>query len=91
MAKEWRNWAGDQRCLPTRIEAPASRAELVDAVARAGEEGLTVRAAGHGHSFTDIACTGGVMLDLQGPGPRARRRRRTPAWSRSSPGSACAR
>ena len=64
MAKEWRNWAGDQRCLPTRIEAPANRAELVDAVARAGEEGQTVRATGHGHSFTDIACTGGVMLDL---------------------------
>jgi L-gulono-1,4-lactone dehydrogenase len=68
MAKEWRNWAGDQRCLPTRIEAPANRAELVDAVARAGEEGLTVRAAGQGHSFTDIACTGGVMLDMSGLG-----------------------
>ena len=68
MAKEWRNWAGDQRCLPTRIEAPANRAELVDAVARAAEEGLPVRAVGHGHSFTDIACTGGVMLDLRGLG-----------------------
>ena len=68
MAKQWRNWAGDQRCLPTRIEAPANRAELVEAVARAGGEGLTVRAAGHGHSFTDIACTGGVMLDLRGLG-----------------------
>ena len=68
MAKEWRNWAGDQRCLPTRIEAPASRAELVDAVARAGTDGLPVRAAGHGHSFTDIACTGGVMLDVRGLG-----------------------
>ena len=68
MAKEWRNWAGDQRCLPTRIEAPANRAELADAVVRAREEGLPVRAAGHGHSFTDIACTGGVMLDLQGLG-----------------------
>lgn len=68
MAKEWRNWAGDQSCLPTRIEAPASRAELIDSVVRAGEEGLTVRAAGEGHSFTDIACTGGVMLDLKGLG-----------------------
>ncbi len=66
MAKEWRNWAGDQRCQPTRIEAPASRADLADAVARAGDEGLQVRAVGQGHSFTDIACTGGVMLDLSG-------------------------
>ena len=64
MAKEWRNWAGDQRCLPTRIERPTSRGELVESVKRAGDAGLTVRAAGSGHSFTDIACTGGVLLDL---------------------------
>lgn len=64
MAKEWRNWAGDQRCLPARIERPASRGELVEAVKRAGEAGLMVRAAGAGHSFTDVACTGGVMLNL---------------------------
>ena len=65
MAKEWRNWAGDQRCLPARIERPASRGELVEAVKRAGDAGLTVRAVGSGHSFTDIACTGGVLLDLE--------------------------
>jgi FAD-linked oxidoreductase len=66
MAKEWRNWAGDQRCLPARIESPASRAELAEAVARATAEGLPVRAVGHGHSFTDAACTDGVMLDMRG-------------------------
>ena len=31
MAKEWRNWAGDQRCLPAAIERPAGRGELVEA------------------------------------------------------------
>ncbi len=65
MAKEWRNWAGDQRCLPARIERPASRGELIETVKGAGDAGLTVRAAGSGHSFTDIACTGGVLLDLE--------------------------
>jgi L-gulonolactone oxidase len=65
MAKEWRNWAGDQRCLPARIERPAGRGELVEAVKRAGDAGLTMRAAGAGHSFTDAACTGGVLLDLE--------------------------
>jgi L-gulonolactone oxidase len=64
MAKEWRNWAGDQRCLPARVERPASRGELVEAVKRAGEAGLTVRAVGTGHSFTDVACTGGLMLRM---------------------------
>jgi FAD/FMN-containing dehydrogenase len=65
VAKEWRNWAGDQRCLPARIERPAGRGDLVESVKRAGDAGLTVRAVGAGHSFTDTACTGGVMLNLE--------------------------
>jgi len=65
MAKEWRNWAGDQRCLPVRIEEPGGRGDLVEMVKRACDAGLTVRAVGIGHSFTAVACTGGVMLDLR--------------------------
>ena len=68
MSKEWRNWAGDQRCTPARIESPQSRAELSDAVSRAADEGLTARAVGVGHSFTDAACTGGVMIRMDGLG-----------------------
>ncbi|MET0510628.1 MAG: D-arabinono-1,4-lactone oxidase [Thermoleophilaceae bacterium] len=56
----WKNWAGDQRCAPERIELPADEAELSRVVASAGR----VKVAGAGHSFTDIACTDGVMLDL---------------------------
>jgi FAD-linked oxidoreductase len=37
---------------------------LVEAVKRATDAGLTVRAVGAGHSFTDAACTGGVMLAM---------------------------
>jgi L-gulono-1,4-lactone dehydrogenase len=64
MAAAWRNWAGDQSCEPVRIVRPTSRAELVDSVALAAEAGRRVRVAGSGHSFTDIACTDGVMLDV---------------------------
>jgi FAD-linked oxidoreductase len=64
MSKEWTNWAGDQRCLPARIERPRGRGELVEAVQRATKAGLTVRAVGAGHSFTDAACTGGLMLRM---------------------------
>ena len=60
----WRNWAGDQQCSPVRREEPASESELIDAVRRAVEEGHTVRVAGAGHSFTDAACTDGVMISL---------------------------
>ena len=65
MAKQWRNWAGDQRCLPARIAVPGGRGELVEEVKRAAEGALTVRAVGYGHSFSDVACTGGLMLDLR--------------------------
>ncbi len=63
---EWRNWTGDQRCVPTRIERPRDRGDLVETVKRAGEAGLTVRAVGSGHSFSDAACTGGVLIEMGG-------------------------
>ncbi len=62
MAARWSNWAGDQRCSPTAIERPANREQLAEVVRDAGERGLTVRASGSGHSFTDIALTDGIMV-----------------------------
>ena len=61
---EWRNWTGDQRCVPARIERPRDRGDLIESVKRAADQGLTVRAVGSGHSFTDAACTGGVMFEM---------------------------
>ena len=58
----WTNWARDQRCAPERIERPAGEAELAAVVAGASR----VKVAGAGHSFTDIACTDGVMVDIRG-------------------------
>ncbi len=60
----WRNWAGEQHCAPHAIERPRSEAELIDVVGRAADQGLGVRAVGSGHSFTDAACTDGVMVSL---------------------------
>jgi len=56
----WRNWTRDQRCAPERIATPAGEAELADVVAGARR----AKVAGSGHSFTDIACTDGTMVDL---------------------------
>src|SRR4051812_34262729 len=61
---EWRNWTGDQRCVPARIERPRDRGDLIERVKRATDQGLTVRAVGAGHSFTDVACTGGVLFEM---------------------------
>jgi FAD-linked oxidoreductase len=56
----WSNWARQQRCAPERIETPRAEEDLVRAV----EGAPRVKVAGSGHSFTDIACTDGVMIDM---------------------------
>ncbi|WP_421845431.1 D-arabinono-1,4-lactone oxidase [Mycobacterium sp.] len=66
MSPTWTNWPGDQICAPSVIARPMSEAELVDLVAQAAQRGQRVRAVGSGHSFTDIACTDGVMIDMTG-------------------------
>jgi L-gulonolactone oxidase len=66
MSNTWQNWAGDQICAPSVIKRPTSEAELVEIVAGAAQKGERVRAVGTGHSFTDCACTDGVMIDMTG-------------------------
>jgi len=66
VATTWTNWAGDQRCAPVQLSRPGSEAEVAELVARAAARGLPVRAAGAGHSFTDCACTDGVLVDTGG-------------------------
>jgi FAD-linked oxidoreductase len=51
--------------MPATVVRPTTLDELRIAVERAREDGLTVRAAASGHSFTDIACTDGCMLRLE--------------------------
>jgi L-gulonolactone oxidase len=62
----WTNWAGDQVCAPREIARPTSERELAELVARAAAAGQRIRAVGSGHSFTDCACTDGVMVDTTG-------------------------
>ena len=66
MSERWSNWAGEQICAPVAIERPGSEQELVAIIHRAAADGQTVRAAGAGHSFTDCACTDGVLIDTAG-------------------------
>jgi L-gulonolactone oxidase len=66
MAREWRNWTGDQRCTPAVMEEPGTLEELSGAVLRAAERGLAAHAAGSGHSFTEAALTEGAMIRIEG-------------------------
>jgi L-gulono-1,4-lactone dehydrogenase len=63
-AAQWQNWSGDQRCSPRVVERPRSIEELSAAVARAASSGLRVRAVGAGHSFSEIACSDEVLVQL---------------------------
>ena len=60
----WRNWSGEQACLPARTALPRSTAEVAEEVRRAGAAGHVVRVAGAGHSFTDAVVTDGTLVSL---------------------------
>ncbi len=61
----WRNWAGDESCAPRRLLRPSSNEELSAAIAGAVRDDLRIRVVGSGHSFSDLACSDGVMLSLE--------------------------
>jgi hypothetical protein len=58
----WHNHTGNQSCHPREIVYPGSLQELIDLVKRAEREGTTVRAAGAGHSWSDVALTDGYLV-----------------------------
>ncbi|HEY2999312.1 MAG TPA: D-arabinono-1,4-lactone oxidase [Acidimicrobiales bacterium] len=64
----WSNWARNQTCAPAEIRRPTSESELAQVVKQAAAAGQRVKAVGAGHSFTSIACTDGVLVDLTGYG-----------------------
>lgn len=66
MSTTFRNWAGNQVCLPSEIAAPNSAAEVAAIVARAARDGVRVKAVGAGHSFTAAAMTDGILMSLDG-------------------------
>jgi FAD-linked oxidoreductase len=60
----WRNWSGAQTAEPSQFVQPTTEAEVVELVRRAAGDGLRVKAVGAGHSFTPVAATDGVLVNL---------------------------
>jgi len=58
----WRNHLGNQRIDPLRIYAPRTIEQVSEIVRQAEEQGVTVRAVGSGHSWSDVALTRGFLL-----------------------------
>ena len=63
-ARSVRNWAGNEACVPLRVEHPSSTDEVAAIVAGAHRERQRVKVIGAGHSFTPAAMTSGVLLSL---------------------------
>jgi L-gulono-1,4-lactone dehydrogenase len=64
VAAVWTNWSGGQQCRPTATVRPLDDSGVSGVVRRAAERGQTVRPIGAGHSFSAIAVTDGVHVDL---------------------------
>lgn len=60
----WQNWGRVESATPAFRARPSSVEEVQAVVRAARERGLPVKAVGAGHSFTDIAATHGVMVDI---------------------------
>jgi FAD-linked oxidoreductase len=58
------NWARNQRWTPAGLAAPAGLDDLIEVVSGAKTRGQRVKPIGAGHSFTPIAATDGVQLNL---------------------------
>src|SRR6266542_236881 len=62
--RRWSNWGGNQTCAPVAVASPAGEDELVQLVKDATTADRRVKVVGAGHSFTPIACTDGVQVDM---------------------------
>ena len=63
---EWRNWGRNVSATPAREEHVGTVEGVTDAVRRAASDGLAVRVAGSGHSFTPLVATDGLVLHVDG-------------------------
>jgi len=61
-----KNWAGNQRCVPTAVHEPTSTDGVAAVVRLAAAAGQRVKVIAGGHSFTDVAMTDGHLLSLDG-------------------------
>ena len=58
------NWAGTASCVPGSFAEPGSEEELRGVVLAAAARGERVKVRGGGHSFSDAACTEGLLISL---------------------------
>lgn len=65
MSATWTNWAGNVLAHPVRRALPRDAGQVQEVVREAIASGHAVRAVGSGHSFSPVAATDGVLVDLR--------------------------
>lgn len=60
--QQWKNWANNQQCTATII-TPKNMPELVSIIKKANTEQATVHAVGSSHSWSDIVCVDGYLIN----------------------------
>ena len=60
----WRNWGRSVTSHPQFVRHAATPDDVIEAVAFATQQRLPLKTVGAGHSFTSIAATDGVQLDI---------------------------
>lgn len=58
----WVNHTGNQSCEPLQLCTPEDLDDVIELIDLATKEGLTLRAVGSGHSWSDVALTDGLLL-----------------------------
>ena len=58
----WKNWSGNQQCLPAKRVAPRSAAELSDIIRHSKG---SIRAVGSGHSFSELVPTDQTLISIR--------------------------
>ena len=64
--ERWRNDTGNQRIYPLKQRTPTTLEQLREIVHDAESEGITARAVGSGHSWSDVALTDGILVHPEG-------------------------
>ena len=62
--RPWVNWVGNRSCNPRHFASALDEDHVAALVAAASAQGLGVRVAATGHSFTPVVETDGLLLDL---------------------------
>ena len=63
---DFTNWAGNHRCSPRQIHELSTAGEIADLIADVRRQGETLRMTGAGHSWSDICCTNGHIVQIDG-------------------------